>query len=75
MTSGDRSHVLAARCGRDANDLAVRMAVATAVWGAVAALDHWADADFTPGLREIYTATMDSVIGAIERILTSGPGA
>ncbi len=61
--------VFAARCGRDPDELRVRMAAATAIWGAVAALDHWADADFARGLREVYAEAVDSVIGAIERIV------
>lgn len=61
--------VFAARCGLDPNELTVRMAAATAIWGAVAALDHWAGTGFESGLREIYAKAVDSVIGAIERIV------
>jgi len=61
--------VFAARCGLDPNELMVRMAAAIAIWGAVAALDHWAGTDFAPGLREIYAEAVDSVIGAIERLV------
>ncbi|HLS76472.1 MAG TPA: helix-turn-helix domain-containing protein [Nocardia sp.] len=61
--------VFAVRCGRDPGELAVRMAAATAIWGTVAALDHWAGAGFTPALREVYTEAVRMVLGAVERIV------
>ncbi|MFD6158285.1 TetR/AcrR family transcriptional regulator [Nocardia sp. NPDC060256] len=58
--------LFAARTGFDANDLRVRMAAATAVWGCVAALDHWAGRDFAGRLKDVYTEAIGSIIDQIE---------
>lgn len=58
--------LFAERTGRDPNDLGVRVAAATAIWSAMAALDHWAGSDFTRPVQEVYTETLDSIIAAIE---------
>ncbi|MEV0295463.1 TetR family transcriptional regulator [Nocardia sp. NPDC050710] len=59
----------AERIGHDGNDLRLRIAAATGVWGATAALDHWAAADFTRPLRAVYTEAIDAIISAVERVL------
>ncbi|MGN2640188.1 TetR/AcrR family transcriptional regulator [Nocardia takedensis] len=61
--------LFAERTGRDGNDLRLRMAAATAVWCAVAALDQWAAADFDRPVREVYTEAITLVIDAVERLI------
>ncbi|MET7773359.1 TetR family transcriptional regulator [Nocardia sp. NPDC005366] len=61
--------LFAERTGGIPNDLRLRVAAATAVWGATAALDHWATADFVRPLRAVYTEAVDAIVSAIERIL------
>ncbi|MCP2299315.1 transcriptional regulator, TetR family [Nocardia amikacinitolerans] len=61
--------LFAERCGRDPNDLKVRMAASTAIWGGVAALDHWAGRDFAEPLSEVYTEAVGSIIDALELIV------
>ncbi|WP_378739627.1 TetR/AcrR family transcriptional regulator [Nocardia brasiliensis] len=58
--------LFADRTGFDPNDLRVRMAAATAVWGCVAALDHWAGKDFAGPLKDVYTQAIGSIIDQIE---------
>ncbi|MFI6047667.1 TetR/AcrR family transcriptional regulator [Nocardia sp. NPDC051321] len=58
--------LFAERTGFDPNDLRVRMAAATAVWGCVAALDHWAGRDFAGRLKDVYTEAIGSIIDQIE---------
>ncbi|MBF6329999.1 TetR/AcrR family transcriptional regulator [Nocardia transvalensis] len=60
--------LFADRSGRDPNDLKVRMAAATAIWGGAAALDHWAGTGFARRLREVYYEAVGSIIDAIEQI-------
>lgn len=60
--------VFAERCGRDANDLQLRLAAATVVWGCVAALDHWAGTGFAGSLKEVYTRAIDSIADVIETL-------
>ncbi|WP_431957900.1 TetR/AcrR family transcriptional regulator [Nocardia lijiangensis] len=61
--------LFAERCGRDPNDLQVRMVASTAIWGGVAALDHWAGRGFAGSLSEIYTAAVEAIIEALAAIL------
>ncbi|MEV0030338.1 helix-turn-helix domain-containing protein [Nocardia sp. NPDC050793] len=61
--------LFAERCGRDPNDLRVRMAASTAIWGGVAVLDHWAGKGFAGRLSEIYTPAVESIIDALEAII------
>ncbi|QIS02971.1 TetR family transcriptional regulator [Nocardia brasiliensis] len=58
--------LFAERTGFDPNELRVRMAAASAVWGCVAALDHWAGTGFAGRLKDVYTAAMGSIIDQIE---------
>jgi AcrR family transcriptional regulator len=60
--------LFAERSGRDHNDLRVRLAAATAIWGGVAALDHWAATGFQARLRDVYREAVGSIIDAIEAI-------
>ncbi|WP_167837766.1 TetR/AcrR family transcriptional regulator [Nocardia altamirensis] len=60
--------LFAERTGFDPNDLRVRMAAATAVWGCVAALDHWAGTDFADRLKDVYTRAVGAIIDQIEII-------
>ncbi|MBL1077971.1 TetR family transcriptional regulator [Nocardia sp. 2] len=65
----EQFHALfAQRSGRDANDLVIRVAAATAIWGCMAALDHWAGTDFERPLREVYGAVVESVLAALTAI-------
>ncbi|MFI9510999.1 TetR/AcrR family transcriptional regulator [Nocardia sp. NPDC052566] len=65
----DQFRVLfAQRSGRDANDLRVRMTAATAVWGCVAGLDHWAGTGFAGSLRQVYAEVIATVLDLIESI-------
>ncbi|MBH0780243.1 TetR/AcrR family transcriptional regulator [Nocardia bovistercoris] len=68
-TQGQVLALLLARTGRAPDDLRLGMAAAIAVWGTVAALDHWAAGDFARPLTEVYTETMAAVFDAIERII------
>ncbi len=58
--------LFAERTGREPNDLRVRMAAATAVWGCMAALDHWAGTDFTERLTDVYTRAITTILDQIE---------
>lgn len=58
--------LVAERTGLGANDLRVRMAAATAVWGCVAALDHWAGTGFAGRLKDVYTEAFGSIIDQVE---------
>lgn len=60
--------LFADRSGRDHNDLRVRLAAATAIWGGVAALDHWAATGFQARLRDVYRDAVGSIIDAVEAI-------
>lgn len=60
--------LFADRAGREHNDLRVRMAAATAIWGGVAALDHWAATGFEARLKDVYRDAVGSIIDAIEAI-------
>lgn len=60
--------LFAERSGRDANDLKVRMAAATGIWGCMAALNHWAGTGFARPLTEIYNEALEAVVDALEAI-------
>ncbi|WP_431970715.1 TetR/AcrR family transcriptional regulator [Nocardia sp. bgisy134] len=61
--------LFAERCGREPNDLRMRMAASTAIWGGVAVLDHWAGEGFAGRLSEIYAPAVESIIDALEAII------
>ncbi|MFF2557048.1 TetR/AcrR family transcriptional regulator [Nocardia sp. NPDC058058] len=61
--------LLAERSGRDANDLQLRIAVATAIWGCMASLDHWAGTDFAVPMRQVYTEALDSILSALAAVI------
>ncbi len=60
--------LFADRSGRDRNDLRVRLAAATALWGGMATLDHWAATEFAGRLKDVYSEAVGSIIDAIEAI-------
>ncbi|MFB7723736.1 hypothetical protein [Nocardia sp. NPDC056100] len=60
--------LLAARLGRDDNDLAVRYAAAQAAWGYLAAVDHWAANEYSEPLADVLrdaTALLVKAVGAV----------
>ncbi|WP_405135966.1 TetR/AcrR family transcriptional regulator [Nocardia sp. NBC_01388] len=61
--------LIAERTGRDTNDLQLRIAVATVVWGCTGALDHWAGTDFAVPMQAVYTAALESILSAVEAVL------
>ncbi|MEU6583681.1 TetR family transcriptional regulator [Nocardia sp. NPDC046763] len=58
--------LLADRTGRDRNDVQMRLASAIAIWGSMAALDHWAGTGFAARLREVYREVVESIVVALE---------
>lgn len=60
--------LFAERSGRDGNDLPVRMAAATAIWGCMAALNHWAGTGFERRLTEVYIEALESIVDALEGV-------
>ncbi|MFC9999954.1 TetR family transcriptional regulator [Nocardia sp. NPDC127526] len=63
--------LFAERSGRDANDMKIRLAAATAIWGCVAALNHWAGTGFERRLQDVYIEALDSLVSALEAIFAS----
>lgn len=61
--------LIAERTGRDTNDLPLRIAVATVIWGCTGALDHWAATDFAVPMQAVYTAALESILSAVEAVL------
>lgn len=58
--------LLADRTGRDRNDVQMRLAAAIAIWGSMAALDHWAGTGFAVRLRDVYREVVESIVVALE---------
>lgn len=62
--------LFAERSGRDANDLTVRIAAATSIWGCMAALNHWAGTGFERRLKDVYDEALDAILSALEAVVS-----
>ncbi|MFD3510266.1 TetR/AcrR family transcriptional regulator [Nocardia sp. NPDC058666] len=62
-------HAIAARIGRRADELEIRLLAATLAWGFDAALDHWGSTDFEQPLRYELAYILEALTRSAEAIL------
>lgn len=63
--------LLAARTGRDPNDLAVRLSTAAAIWGDAAIVEHWMESGCAGPLRALYAERLGTLIDFAETLFSS----